>query len=355
MTKVINGRNPNLRANIDADLKADGEALLTDSEWNYLETQRELDRCYRGEVSAGFVATRVGQIRRAFCRGNSGVPNLLTDKGQRDRGGKNTITRQLAMATLLAKDAERVHAVAAFRENVLHKKRLKIDSVAAWIDDKSRAEGPHTYYLFVPVSVEAEIKIRRWRPNLEIVPVQPIVIDSRRPAVGTWTDGLAYFKGRKAVEHPVKIGGELDQLRIVSEELAQRYGWRKAEATQFVLTGDMPEWPGISMRLDHREIETLSRLVLTVDPAVSSRELGKFYQNARKRILNRRYRPLSERHMALAAFDVSHPKMTYETKRKLWNKKYPDCRYETDTVFGRDVKAAKDRLTAGRRSQKESD
>jgi hypothetical protein len=83
---------------------------------------------------------------------------------------------------------------------------------------------------------------------------------------------------------PVALGGTLGQLRLLSEELADSYGWQKAQAVLFVLTDATPIVEVLGVGSHGHTPPALSRLVLRVDPFVPASELSRRYTAARRRL-----------------------------------------------------------------------
>ena len=74
---------------------------------------------------------------------------------------------------------------------------------------------------------------------------------------------------------PVRHGGTLDGLRVVSNSLARRYSWQEALATSFVLTGISPLLSslrgGIRMVLNQ---PISSRITMEIDPTLTPGEVA---------------------------------------------------------------------------------
>src|SRR5262249_38025468 len=83
-------------------------------------------------------------------------------------------------------------------------------------------------------------------------------------------------------EIPTAVGGTLEHLRWLSEKLAKEYGWTEAEATVFVLTGIVPKIKAISSNLQFKQLPSLSRIELTIDPTLSPQEVAEHYRQIRQ-------------------------------------------------------------------------
>ena len=209
--------------------------------------------------------------------------------------------------------------VAAFRRKVLKNQLVPLDDVGSWIREMARRQ---------PAAK---------RPK------------TRLPLLAYGVPSLPH-----ACHEVATPGGTLDQLRKISERLADFFGWGRDQATVFVLTGTTPTLHTIwtSARLAD-PLEARSRIILTIDPKVTPRELADHYRATRRALFNgRRLRRLSEKHARLAAFNAQQPEdSTVEANREQWNAqcrawKHPDWRYRAADVnrFKRDCQQALERL-----------
>jgi hypothetical protein len=92
-------------------------------------------------------------------------------------------------------------------------------------------------------------------------------------------------------------------------------------------------------------LDALSRVKLTIDPAVSPAELASAYKELRKKVMTSRHRSLQPKKLKLAVFMSSRP--SNESQREsmaLWNKQYRKWKYEEIRNFGRDVAAGRRQL-----------
>ena len=125
-------------------------------------------------------------------------------------------------------------------------------------------------------------------------------------------------------EIPTAINGTLEDLRQLSERLAKEYAWTAADATLFVLTNTAPEIRPLTSTSQSRQLPALSRIVLTIDPALSPQEVAEHYRQIRQEIMPARHRDLSEKHLQLAAFSGTHPRLgTWQQKMVKWNSEPP--------------------------------
>lgn len=176
------------------------------------------------------------------------------------------------------------------------------------------------------------------------------------------------------------IGEELDQwLKGVSVHIQERllrvaealseghrgYGWSKTTAAIFILTGWPPSiLPSIYATSRHSGLAPLGsecispNIVLVVDPALSPRAVADFYRAERQKVLGKRYRALTRKLTALAAFLAPWrpagsfneylnnwlTEATWAKKMELWNTMNPQWRYTSVSNFSRAFYQAKRRL-----------
>ena len=102
----------------------------------------------------------------------------------------------------------------------------------------------------------------------------------------------------------------LEKLRRVSQKLAERYLWQGAQATMFVLTGEIPARPSLRVSYERRGADVGSRAVkvsqgmvtLEVAPWVSAKTVHRAFRAAQSRILDRDNRPIKEKNLKLFRF-----------------------------------------------------
>ncbi len=122
----------------------------------------------------------------------------------------------------------------------------------------------------------------------------------KRPRYKDGTDGQAlYYVNERGRPRYVSVWDRsvLEELRDLSERLAQWYRWEPAQATMFVLAGVTPNVPslkvGTSVRLSRQlyPIKTASseyidaRVIIEVSPWVSSETVKKAYRKAQIKVM----------------------------------------------------------------------
>jgi hypothetical protein len=102
----------------------------------------------------------------------------------------------------------------------------------------------------------------------------------------------------------------LEELRRLSEKLAKRYLWEDAQATMFVLSGEIPARPPLRVSYEWKGAGVGSRalqasqgvVTLEVAPWVSAKTLHRAYRIAQKRILDHDNRHIMEKNLKLFRF-----------------------------------------------------
>jgi hypothetical protein len=337
--------------NVRAELETILGFPLPEETWQFL-----IERSYINEIESGLntipgVAAEVRKLRRAF---GQPVPEpddatLMLDRKQNGLERDSLTQRLRAISLLLAHDAEQEPLVVDFRTSVLSGQLLRSDEVEDWIKQQAIADGKPTQLLNgVPLPPDVGCQWDRTAGGWVIDP--PIPIDRQHPTLGRISvELLAYGVPEDPWQRVVKttIGGVLEKLRQVSEYLAKQYGWQDAQATLFVLTGNIPAVSGIRAKTQFRPFPVATRITLTIDPTLTPREVAKHYGNVRQKVLGKRYRSLTEKHIGLAMFSATRPEEeTWAERMAAWNKEYPKWRYTFEQVsnFRRDCLQAQRRL-----------
>jgi hypothetical protein len=138
----------------------------------------------------------------------------------------------------------------------------------------------------------------------------------------------------------------LERLRQLCERLAKQYGWAEAQATTFVLTGEAPLISTITHNLKERELPSLTRIVLEIDPTLAPKEVGEYYRRIRQEVVGARHREMTDKHLQLALFAAMRPDgETWAKRMAEWNETYPaEWEYEDSAQFAHDCIQARKRL-----------
>ena len=250
------------------------------------------------------------------------------------------------LSGLIARQAAAEEGVTAFRRQHLAEGLLKREEVVDWIARQAAEDGPASRYLKFPIPSDYELTRRNGRFIVE----PPLTISDTLSAAQVEVELLSYASH----EHqwveiiPVRHGGTLDGLRILSKSLARRYTWQEAQVTTFVLTGKTPLLSslrgGIRMRFSQ---PVSSRVTMDIDPTLTPEEVAEQYKKLRAGLIGTRYRSMTEKHLRLAEFYGGHKPegTTWAALMDKWNHSQDKgWRYDRFEVFARDCKQAWHRL-----------
>jgi len=88
----------------------------------------------------------------------------------------------------------------------------------------------------------------------------------------------------------------------------------------------------------------IGRIKITIDPITTPRELAQRYAKLRAKLLGRKPRQLSEKHLRLAGFTAAKYGELDHNVMETWNRNFPTWRYRRFSIFSRDARRAVDRL-----------
>lgn len=328
---------------------------LAEPAWDFLVERGWVNDVRLGAMTIHELAGHVRAHERAFggpTTARTRAPGMLPS-GKRAKAAKTVPGRQEVVSRLLAAEAGKDEKVRSFREEVLGGSLMKPQDVHTWIERQGEEDGPPSLWLTVPVPTGYEVTSFTTFATTE----PPLTISEKTPAILVEKRYLSYLRyglkyGWEELADdprgwvPTAEGGVLDRLCQLSEGLARLCGWDEASATNFVLTGEIPVVRSIEIRSSRASgYPTLARISLTVDPALSPREVADHYRRMRGRILKGRHRELDDKHLHLAIFAAERPAgETLREKMAAWNKEHAGWKYKTETNFGRDCAQAVRRL-----------
>jgi len=286
---------------------------LSDVEWDFLETQGWIREIRCGRLLLDAAAEKAQQMRRAFGS---------TPPVQRDKNGLPPDQRMEALAAVIAREI--VAATTPFRQKHLGGRFLAEDQLQEWFE-RHRADEPSwiaEFYVSSPGDP---------RPADAPHSLRPLSIEAPYPGPTI----------------PVCAGTVLDQLRLLSEHVAQEYRISPAEACRSILTGLPPRMEALRIVPCFSRLPAASRFQIEVDPAVTPADLARAYRDARRRYMKGRVRRLSSKHLQLAAFMATRaPGEKGADSMAAWNRKFKRWRYKHVSNFLRDAAAARRRLLA---------
>lgn len=270
------------------------------------------------------VAEHISNLMHAPPMRDPSTPWLAADAASLDRLNAQARDR------LLAIEAGQDLAVVTFRRQVLHDHLLRPTQVPAWVSEMRQRDGKATPWVSFPVSdLEqagdgATFTVPEHRVTLDAISYRKLFF-------------LGISGNDQGDQVEVTAGGVLDRLRLLSEALASEYGWYCAQATGFVLTGWIPEVPGITYaKPEATRAPALARLVLRVAPIVSPRTLMEQYSQVRARYYRARVPVLDRKALTLALETATAgPGQPWESKRTRWNREHPEWAFKDLRNFAR--------------------
>ena len=320
---------------------------VVESAWDYLVEERAVEAVSEGDEDINWLAQKYRRLLAISSHSaltSRPAPRMLerTDPapGETRQARSTTELRLETLSRLVAWEVVRDKQVATFREEILKGRLLEPDAVEQWIKQQAEADGPATLMLHeVPVPPTSRVT---WTGHSYVI--EPPL--SASPASHLSNVYLYYgLPGDSALRMwTITIGGVLDRLRVLCNRLADWYGWESGQATLFVLTGGVPLVLVAEAPLRYRRLPALTRLVLTVDPVLTPREVAELYRRARAKTLSKRYRSLSEKHIQLAAFGAKAEEKSAHERMRAWNAEHPQWRYTESSNFSRDCARARKRM-----------
>jgi hypothetical protein len=326
--------------------------------WNIAKLERAVSEVQQGDDTAEWLAQKLkAYIDTGGPRSTDRAPKFLA-QSRRQRRGAATLGRNEAVSSALAEIARQSDDVRYFRRDILNDKPLRFEEVENWIQEQQKKE---IYSNAVIVRIKKGSKLRRgdgWQLDPPLSSIGPEQIEGLAPV-----DGLAYARKDSKVAEYVPIGrdGPLRTTWRLSSSLATTFRWQEAQATMFLLTDVTPlltesvqidRAPMTSVayggadRSDTRSLRSLScltRVTLTIDPMMTPREVSLEYRQLRARILGRKPRVQSEKHLQLAVFAVKHLKLD-KVAMAQWNLRFPPWKHQRLSLFARDGRVARERL-----------
>ena len=269
---------------------------------------------------------------------------LQPTKGAIDSGPRQI--RLQILSNLTARQAATEKGVIAFRRQYLTERLVERGEVVEWIEGQAKEDGRPSSYLRVPVPDGYELV----RNDGHVFTDPQLTISNTTSAIQVDIELLSYASpdDEWVRRIPVKHGGTLDRLRLLSRSLARRFTWQEAQAATFILTGISPKLSslrgGIRMAFSQ---PVSSRINMEIDPTLTPEDVAERYKNLRASLIGTRYRTMSEKHLRLAEFYGGHKPegTTWAVLMDKWNhNQNRGWEYYRFEVFARDCKQAWRRL-----------
>lgn len=364
------------------NIRAEAERLagckVPDSLWRLLEGQySHLDRDIRiADIAADI--TKICQELAGSRRPAVPPSDLLRDPLV---GGSlpnpAALARIRALSAFYAAQASANNEVVRFRELALS----PLGDVARWVAGGRKGPFPE-YHLIEEGQVGAWVQDHLAEEMSKGHATQRDYLLSvfRERGDGSIAT-LDYIADGRECRQRVARHGTVGELAALAERLADSYRWRQSEAATFVLTGRTPEvqvYVG-SAEIRHHEDSALTRVTMTLDPALAPEQVMGIYIRLRNRLrAHGAPRTLSPKTYCLAGHVGPHvriyaappadkkgpgrrpapgpsgyatiiepqPGRTWQALRSDWNERCrngdlePGWRYDAASNFTRDAQAA---------------
>jgi hypothetical protein len=124
------------------------------------------------------------------------------------------------------------------------------------------------------------------------------------------------------------LAGAIGELLELVLGLARDYPWSFGQATQFVLTDEVPDVPPVRTNWNPGAFPQASRLTLVVDPLITNQELIARLRQARESYVNERVPGVCLRGQTLVDFILTRPTSErWDSIVAAWNRLHPEWEY----------------------------
>jgi hypothetical protein len=309
--------------------------------WDYL-----LDRGFVDEVLGG--ASDLDQLldeaHRILAAGTPSAEHQVPAPAPREpRLGQE---RAWALSQLVAAHAHQDPDVIAFRHKYLGGTLVEWADLDTWLTGRAKLDGEPTTDRTIALPANAISY-----PDADELHLSPPVATVRPSRVATRRLDYALLGDNWVRRVAVTADGALDRLRNLAEALAKAYSWTPAQASIFVLCGVAPFIPTVrttrsSVKVRHHaDLDWARRITLDIDPAATPQQVLNAFQHARRQQGVAQLRPLTLKHLRLAAFACAeHADRPWAERLRLWNTSFPEWHYAEQSNFRRDAIRAEARI-----------
>ena len=254
--------------------------------------------------------------------------------------------RAWALSQLVAAHAHHDPDIIAFRRKYLAGTLVEWADLDTWVITQAKLDGELTtdVTIALPAGAIADPDADEFYLSPPVGRVRPARVASRLLAYALPGDDWV----RRVA---VTADGALDRLRVLAETLAKAYGWTPAQASIFVLCGVPPLIATVRITRSsakvrhHADLVWARRIILDIDPASTPQQVLDAFQHARRQQGLARLRPLTLKHLRLAAFaSAEHADKPWAERLRLWNRSFPKWRYPQQSNFRRDALRAEARI-----------
>jgi hypothetical protein len=284
------------------------------------------------------------QARRILAAGTPSAEHRVPAPAPREP--KHGQERAWALSQLVAAHAHHDPDVIAFRHNYLGEALVEWADLDNWITARAKLDGERTTDVTIALPASATSD-----PDADELHISPPLGRVRPSRVATRL--LAYaLPGDDWIRRvAVTADGALDRLRVLAEAIANAYGWVPAQASIFVLCGVTPFIAAVRVtrsaaKVRHQaDLVWARRITLDIDPAATPQQVLDAFQWARRQQGLAHLRPLTLKHIRLAAFaNAEQADKPWAERLRLWNTSFPEWRYAGQSNFRRDAIRAEARI-----------
>jgi hypothetical protein len=309
--------------------------------WDYL-----VDRGFVDEVldGASDLDQLMNEARRILAAGAPSAEHRVPAPAPREpRLGQE---RAWALSQLVAAHAHHDPDIIAFRHKYLGDALVDWADLDTWITARAKLDGEPTTDITIALPASAIPD-----PDADELHLSPPLERVRPARVATRRLDYALPEDDWVRRMAVTADGALDRLRFLAEALAKAYGWTPAQASIFVLCGVTPFIATIRITRSsakvrhHADLVWARRITLDIDPAATPQQVLDAFQHARQRQGVAQLRPLTVKHIRLAAFaGAEHADKPWAERLRLWNTSFPEWHYPEQSNFRRDTIRAEARI-----------
>jgi hypothetical protein len=254
--------------------------------------------------------------------------------------------RAWALSQLVAAHAHDDPDVITFRRKYLRSALVEWADLDTWITARAKLDGEPTTDITIalPSSTISD-------PDADELDISPPLARVRPARVATRRLDYALPGDDWVRRIAVTADGALDRLRALAEALANAYGWTPAQASIFVLCGVIPFIATVRITRSsakvrhHADLDWARRITVDIDPAATQQQVLDAFQQARRQQGVAQLRPLSLKHLRLAAFiGAEHADKPWAERLRLWNTSFPEWHYAQQSNFRRDAIRAEARI-----------
>jgi hypothetical protein len=247
--------------------------------------------------------------------------------------------RAWALSQLVAAHAHHDLDVIAFRHKYLGDALVEWADLDTWITARAKLDGEPTtdVTIALPASVLSDPDADELHISRSLEGVRPARVATRRLDYALPEDDWI----RRVA---VTADGALDRLRVLADALAKAYSWTPAQASIFVLSGVTPFIATVRVTRSsakvrhHADLDWARRITLDIDPAATPKQVLDAFQHARRQQGVAQLRPLTLKHLRLAAFArAEQADKPWAERLRLWNTRFPEWHYPEQSNFRRDA------------------